>query len=62
MGADGRAYTAEQAAIVQTVLKAKEGGRGAHYRVLSIRSTANEAEIKVRGCVGVGCVFWLEYT
>ena len=46
VGADGRAYTDEQVRIVQEVLKAKEGGRGAHYRVLKISSSATESEIK----------------
>eukprot|EP00977_Amphora_coffeiformis_P018143 scaffold6216_cov149-Amphora_coffeaeformis.AAC.10 len=46
MGADGRAYTEEQVKIVQRVLQAKQGGRGAHYRVLNLQSNANEAEIK----------------
>jgi DnaJ homolog subfamily B member 12 len=45
-GADGRAYTPEQVAIVEKVLKAKEGGRGAHYRVLGISENANENDIK----------------
>lgn len=45
-GADGRAYTAEQVKIVKEILHAKEGGRGAHYRVLGIAASANENEIK----------------
>lgn len=45
-GADGRAYSADQVLIVKRVLTAKEGGRGAHYRVLDITSTAGESEIK----------------
>jgi len=45
-GADGRAYTPAQQQIVSHVLKAKEGGRGAHYRVLGIERTADEAGIK----------------
>jgi DnaJ domain len=45
-GLDGRAYTHEQISIVKKVLRAKEGGRGAHYRVLEISNTANESEIK----------------
>jgi len=47
-GADGRSYTAEQTEIVKSVLAAKEGGRGAHYRVLKISQSATESEIKVR--------------
>ena len=42
----GRAYTEEQVTIVKKVLASKEGGRGAHYRVLGIEQTAGEAEIK----------------
>jgi DnaJ-domain-containing protein 1 len=42
----GRAYTSEQVQIVRHVLKAKEGGRGAHYRVLGISSNATESDIK----------------
>ena len=45
-GADGRAYTDAQVQIVTQVLKAKEGGRGAHYRVLGIEQSADEAGIK----------------
>jgi DnaJ homolog subfamily B member 12 len=45
-GLDGRAYTNEQVTIVKKVLRAKEGGRGAHYRVLEISNTASEGEIK----------------
>lgn len=45
-GADGRSYTEEQVEVVRTVLRAKEGGRGAHYRVLGIEPSANEAQIK----------------
>jgi DnaJ-domain-containing protein 1 len=47
MGKDGRAYTQDQVAIVNSVLKAKEGGRGAHYRVLgNISQDSNETQIK----------------
>ena len=42
----GRSYTQDQVAIVKKVLAAKEGGRGAHYRVLSIEQNASEADIK----------------
>ena len=45
-GLDGRSYTNEQILIVKKVLRAKEGGRGAHYRVLEISNTATESEIK----------------
>jgi hypothetical protein len=45
-GECGRNYTDEQVQIVQEVLAAKQGGRGAHYRVLSIPETANETQIK----------------
>jgi curved DNA-binding protein CbpA len=46
MGEDGRSYTAEQHEIVHKVIRSKQGGRGAHYRVLGIAQSANEAEIK----------------
>lgn len=42
----GRAYTADQVKIVKNVLASKEGGRGAHYRILGIQQNATEAEIK----------------
>jgi DnaJ domain len=45
-GSDGRAYTNEQVLIVKKVLSSKEGGRGAHYRVLDISNTASENDIK----------------
>jgi len=45
-GTDGRAYTSDQVAIVRQVLQAKEGGRGAHYRVLGLSENATEADIK----------------
>ena len=45
-GSDGRAYTQDQVLIVKKVLSAKKGGRGAHYRVLDITSTATESDIK----------------
>ena len=45
-GADGREYTEDQAQIVKQVLSSKEGGRGAHYRVLGLERTATESEIK----------------
>lgn len=42
----GRAYTPAMEETVERILKAKEGGRGAHYRVLGIAQTATENEIK----------------
>jgi DnaJ family protein B protein 12 len=45
-GNDGRAYTQAQVEIVEKVLRAKQGGRGAHYRVLQLEQTCTEAEIK----------------
>jgi DnaJ homolog subfamily B member 12 len=45
-GADGRAFTEEQVQIVQQVLRAKQGGRGAHYRVLGLQTSCSESEIK----------------
>lgn len=41
-----RGYTEAQEHIVKEVLRAKEGGSGAHYRVLEIQSDANDAQIK----------------
>lgn len=45
-GADGRAYTEEQVTVVKRVLKAREGGRGAHYRVLGLQQDCSESDIK----------------
>lgn len=45
-GDSGRPYTPEQAKIVKTILAGKEGGRGAHYRILGIQQNASEADIK----------------
>mmetsp|Transcript_10205 Transcript_10205/g.10915 ORF Transcript_10205/g.10915 Transcript_10205/m.10915 type:complete len:457 (-) Transcript_10205:41-1411(-) len=42
----GRAYTQAHVETVEKILRAKEGGRGAHYRVLGIAASANEGEIK----------------
>ena len=42
----GRPYTPQQVEIVEKILKAKEGGRGAHYRVLGVSENATEAELK----------------
>ena len=41
-----RPYTDEQVNIVETVLKAKEGGSGAHYRVLGLGKDATDADLK----------------
>lgn len=45
-GADGRSYTEEQVQIVKQVLRAKQGGRGAHYRILGLQTSCSESEIK----------------
>lgn len=45
-GADGRAYSEEQVKIVEEVLRSKEGGRGAHYRVLKLNQGCSESDIK----------------
>ena len=45
-GECGRTYTEAQVQIVQQVLRAKEGGRGAHYRVLGIEANCDESQIK----------------
>lgn len=45
-GSDGRAFSDDQSKIVQEILRAKEGGRGAHYRVLGVQSTASENDLK----------------
>jgi len=42
----GRACTPAMEETVERILKAKEGGRGAHYRVLGITESATENEIK----------------
>ena len=42
----GRAYTPDQEDIVKKILKAKEGGRGAHYRVLGVGQDASESDLK----------------
>jgi DnaJ family protein B protein 12 len=41
-----RPYTDEQVQIVETVLKAKDGGSGAHYRVLGVGKDATDADLK----------------
>jgi len=43
---NGRTYTEAQVTDVRTVLKAKEGGRGAHYRVLCVDSKCDEGALK----------------
>lgn len=45
-GTDGRSYTDAQAELVQKILKAKEGGQGAHYRVLGVDKDADENALK----------------
>eukprot|EP00934_Nitzschia_sp_Nitz4_P007231 Nitzschia sp. Nitz4//scaffold9_size221794//212684//214190//NITZ4_001388-RA/size221794-processed-gene-0.35-mRNA-1//1//CDS//3329561127//7221//frame0 len=45
-GTSGRAYTPEQEAFVKKILKAKEGGSGAHYRVLGVEKDATENDLK----------------
>lgn len=42
----GRSYTQTHVEIVEKILGAKEGGRGAHYRVLGVSTNATETEIK----------------
>lgn len=45
-GLSGRAYTPDQEEIVKQILRAKEGGRGAHYRVLGVNQDASESDLK----------------
>ena len=45
-GSSGRAFTPAQEEIVQQILKSKEGGRGAHYRVLGVNQDAGESDLK----------------
>lgn len=45
-GVSGRAYTPDQEEIVKQILRAKEGGRGAHYRVLGVSQEASESDLK----------------
>jgi DnaJ homolog subfamily B member 12 len=45
-GSDGRAYTEDQAKLVSEILRAKEGGRGAHYRVLGVSTNASDSDLK----------------
>jgi len=44
--ANGRSYTQSQVEIVSKVLKSKQGGRGAHYRVLGVPENASESDLK----------------
>ena len=41
-----RNYTDAQQELASKILKAKEGGRGAHYRVLGVEQNADEAALK----------------
>jgi DnaJ family protein B protein 12 len=45
-GTSGRGFSPEQVAIVDDILKRKEGGRGAHYRVLGVNQNATEKDLK----------------
>jgi DnaJ homolog subfamily B member 12 len=42
----GRSYTSAQVEIIQRILRAKDSGRGAHYRVLEVSETCTEADLK----------------
>jgi DnaJ family protein B protein 12 len=46
IGASGRSYTPDQEEIVKKILRSKEGGRGAHYRVLGVSQDATENDLK----------------
>ena len=46
IGASGRSYTPDQEEIVKKIMRSKEGGRGAHYRVLGVSENATENELK----------------
>ena len=46
ISSSGRSYTPDQVAIVKKILQAREGGRGAHYRVLGVSENASENELK----------------
>jgi DnaJ family protein B protein 12 len=46
IGPSGRSFTPDQVAIVKKCLASKEGGRGAHYRVLGVTANATESELK----------------
>ena len=43
---EGRGYTPDQVEIVEQILKARAGGRGAHYRVLGVGENATENDLK----------------
>jgi len=45
-GTEGRPYTNEQVRLVKQMLSAKQGGRGAHYRVLGVEKNADENALK----------------
>ena len=45
-GADGRSYSDSQAELVKKILQAKEGGKGAHYRVLGVPRDADDNALK----------------
>lgn len=45
-GGHGRSYTQAQVDIVEKILKAKDSGRGAHYRVLEVNVNCTEADLK----------------
>lgn len=45
-GTSGRSFTADQNEIVKSILIAKEGGRGSHYRVLGVNQNAAENDLK----------------
>lgn len=42
----GRSYTEAQKELAAKVLRSKEGGRGAHYRVLGVEPNADESALK----------------
>jgi len=46
INANGRPYTEAQVRMVAEVLKSKEGGRGAHYRVLGVNKNADDSALK----------------
>jgi DnaJ family protein B protein 12 len=42
----GRSYTQVQVDVVERILKAKDSGRNAHYRVLEVSENCTEADLK----------------
>mmetsp|Transcript_14485 Transcript_14485/g.39926 ORF Transcript_14485/g.39926 Transcript_14485/m.39926 type:complete len:456 (-) Transcript_14485:749-2116(-) len=46
VGEAGRNYTQAQVDIVKKIVRAKDTGRNAHYKVLGVEPTANENELK----------------